>query len=101
MKSLRIKTKEEFIKEFGENWRRNTPWTNSDSMDYLFNYKLTKSQCIEFEKINKIEIDGWCIYETMIAEDSSLAKQIVHELYNSESNLISRSRKCIKLNQNN
>ncbi len=36
----RFKTEEEFIKEYGENWRDYTDWNSHGEMDYLFGKKL-------------------------------------------------------------
>jgi hypothetical protein len=57
-KRYRIKTKEEFEKEFGPNWRIEIDWTTFNSMDYLFGRELSPNE--------KQGIDKWIIYPNMI-----------------------------------
>ncbi len=63
---VRIKTEEEFIKEFGEDWRNKTQRPFTKSMDYLFGktydipldlyQKLIEWKCA-FCEVNTISID--------------------------------------------
>jgi len=41
--SWRFKTEDEFEKEFGDNWRRDTMWSFNDEMDYLLGKKIEKN----------------------------------------------------------
>ena len=76
----RIKTEQEFINEFGDNWRNNIRfgWNDSGKMDYLFNLEINYNyykRCLVNDKLllddNKsfdFEIDDWCISSDMIKQ---------------------------------
>ena len=70
MIKYRIKTKEEFIDEFGEDWRndngicRNGYYFNPD-MDYLFGFELSNYKNKDYTRIPGTE---WVITKDMIKE---------------------------------
>ena len=81
----RIKTKQEFIDEFGEKWRNRTKNYFNDEMDYLLGKKLTKEETKEFIGNNniyiprKIETCNWDISSDMITNyetEKNTIKQI-------------------------
>lgn len=63
----RIKTEEEFIKEFGIHWVSETSWNNEGRMDYLFGRELSKEE--EHKHLRgDFHIDDWTIDSDMITE---------------------------------
>jgi len=59
----RFKTKKEFKKDFGENWRVISDFVAE--MDYLFNKQLTENETKDFLK-GELRIDYWKINPKMI-----------------------------------
>lgn len=69
----RFKTEQEFIEEFGQDWRRKLDWTTlliDWSMDYLLGEILEPGIAEAFHKypIAQIKIDGWIISKEMITD---------------------------------
>lgn len=64
MIKYRFKTKEEFIKEYGDDWRRQVEHSWVKSMDYLFG--LPKNELNLLDSQNSVEVDGWTVSRSMI-----------------------------------
>jgi len=98
----KIKTKQEFIDEFGENWINISGmyWNRSGMMDYLFGTEIDPIYYKEYlNDIGKLDIDNWievpntntsyniqswCINEKMIKEvkigvDYNSPKKLVYD----------------------
>lgn len=69
MIKYRFKTKEEFIKEYGDNWRDEVECSWTESMDYLFG--LTKSQLNLLDSQTIVNVDGWNISRDMITTNNT------------------------------
>jgi len=67
----RVKTKEEFIKEYGENWRSHHPnVTYVTSMDKYLGKEITKEEHLRLALHNNILLfDGWWFNIGMITGD--------------------------------
>jgi hypothetical protein len=92
MKRYRLKTEQEFLNEFGVNWRSEVRchWNSAGEMDYLFGKILSEEQNKYFEKYLGLSIDGWTINESMITQLGSCVIGSKRE-----------KRKSICLNQEN
>lgn len=66
---MRIKTEQEFIEEYGEDWRNRISWTTSTSMDYLFGLTLTKKQEEELKSRKRTSSGSWLIYGNMVIDE--------------------------------
>lgn len=90
-----IKTQEEFIRDFGENYIEKTYWTDNNSMDYLFGEEIPNNSDITFRITTQQVIitqdfglpGSWSIFPQMIkhVDDSeeyikSLPKQDITRL---------------------
>lgn len=66
MNKYRFKTEEEFIKEFGENWKNDISkcWNNEGSMDYLFGKNITPME-MGSDGLPNTSIDTWGISSDM------------------------------------
>lgn len=64
MIKYRFKTKEEFIKEYGPNWRTAVYYHWVDDMDYLFG--VAKSELNLLDNQTVISVDGWNVSRGMI-----------------------------------
>ena len=56
----RIKTEDEFIDEYGRDWKHEVDWCIHGRMDYLLGKEVDKN--------TEHQIDGWWIHEDMIIE---------------------------------
>jgi len=84
-KIYRIKTKEEFLKEFGQNWRNLTDGASFvNEMDYLFGKKITTEKYNEFKNDYKIYLDGFIINKSMITKSKPKFKQTEKSKYDFE-----------------
>lgn len=64
----RIKTKKEFEKEFGNDWRKRVRYVwLSPNMDYLFGYSLTRAQANDI-LADRRGIDTWSISRDMLTK---------------------------------
>jgi len=76
MPKYRFKTKEEFIKEYGENWRGAVLFNGNGKMDYLigkpYPYGIEKTGCILPIKDDNLDASfqkgSWLIYREMLTE---------------------------------
>lgn len=67
----RIKTEEEFIREFGIGWKQKYHWW-SDEMDYLFGKELSKEDYQQLQTDGDIHINKkWWIDRGYIIESTS------------------------------
>ena len=99
----RIKTKEEFIEEFGEGWRNKTGYYFADSMDCLFGKGLTEDEAEEYLTRSEIEIDAWNISKDMITEIKQKKPNIIDKFITTQKVTLNDSlyrHKKVNLNQN-
>ena len=61
MSQLRIKTEQEFIEVFGNNWRDIIDQGWCDDMNHMFGRELTSFEEAILEKKDFIYIEGWSI----------------------------------------
>ena len=67
----RIKTEEEFIKEFGENWKHKVGWNYLSGMGYLLGINIEVDYKIDFDNDSFYDvclIDNWHITVKMITK---------------------------------
>lgn len=64
----RFKTEEEFIKEFGKNWRKFIGWNARGAMDYLLG-QLIKTP-ITINSFKSFLYQGWSISRNMLTENA-------------------------------
>ena len=69
MKKFRIKTEEEFINEFGVNFRNEIKFSFIHDMDYLMNKPVPKHILNSVLRGNRTMWDGWWISKDMITYD--------------------------------
>ena len=64
----RIKTKQEFIDQYGENWRIRVGWNHDNHMmDYLFNHIINETtHPITMDRFIICKIDRWYICKGMV-----------------------------------
>jgi hypothetical protein len=64
----RIKTKEEFINEFGEHWRGRVDYGFIEDMDYLLGITIPESIYSDFDFDNNLDfkLDRWTISPDMV-----------------------------------
>lgn len=67
--SYRIKTKEEFISQYGADFCDKTKRRWVDRMNYLFGRKLTKKQSNILASCGYTSVDGWNISDDMVTEE--------------------------------
>lgn len=106
--NYRIKTEEEFINEFGDNWRSKTEAYFTHSMDYLLGKELNEEQINEYKKNGNFYIDGWGISKGMIIKNHTQTlmnkiKTVLHIKQKEPTKLNNSLYKTsnIKLNQDN
>jgi len=65
----RLKTENEFIKEFGENWNTRVDWVHPE-MDNLYgvDYRVTEKLNIQSQSYDKL-MNGWSIHWNMLIEN--------------------------------
>lgn len=68
-KIYRIKTKEEFVKEFGPLWRRLVKDSFTESMDHLFGDLISNEEYEDILRFGRCEHKRWYITKDMIKED--------------------------------
>lgn len=71
----RIKTEEEFVKEFGSNWREEIHLGWAEHMDYLFGKPIIDKT---FKKVNNI--DSNTIYRTNDGSQWNISKDMIMEV---------------------
>lgn len=74
----RIKTKQEFIDEFGDNWRREVRFAFVSEMDILFGKELTNSQVKELDA-DYTNMGGYSICKDMATTNKSPKKKTVRK----------------------
>lgn len=65
----RVKTREEFVGEFGADWKRHVGYDWNYDMDKLFGRELNPVQLQKFENFGYTSMDGWSMHKNMIVED--------------------------------
>ena len=70
MIKYRIKSEQEFITEFGTEWRSKVryKWNRIGKMDHLFNTLLKEEQINIYKRVGEFMYDDWCISSDMIKE---------------------------------
>lgn len=75
MKKLRFKTKQEFINEYGEDWRSRIYWNHNGEMDYLCGTEVPKeiSDLLIKEKKARLPVAGWVVKlsDTVVSEENA------------------------------
>jgi hypothetical protein len=80
---MRFKTEQEFIKEFGEHWKRTVDWNFDGKMDYLFGTELPKQDEEYFKKYRGPEECTrshdlrWSIDRRMLTESKTESKNVI------------------------
>lgn len=92
---MRIKTKEEFIKDYGKDWVKIVGWNRYGEMDGLFGIKLPKEDEEFFEKNNGRE-DSWC---TSIILGWNISRKMI--VGSNKCFLLEENEQKIILDQNN
>lgn len=67
--NYRIKTKDEFISQYGTDFRNKVCYSWTQSMDYLFGKQLTKKQSNDLKEMGYTYIDEWCISGDMVTKN--------------------------------
>ena len=88
----RIKTEDEFIEEYGKDWKYEIDWCIHGRMDYLLGKEVDKN--------TEHQIDGWWIHEYMIKEitEKTMTEkiQMTEEQAREISNLMMCTSPCSK-----
>ena len=84
----RVKTEQEFLEEFGSEWKYKTSWDNKGHMDYLFGYILPDDYTNE--NFND-EFDFYVVYNQFGRSwyiITKMVKQIITPSYNEKKVLV-------------
>jgi len=68
MDNYRIKTENEFIRYFGDNWRSDVPrqWNSAGRMDFLFGLSVPQNISASIFKYGSYSYSGWEISKEML-----------------------------------
>lgn len=74
---MRIKTKQDFIDEFGKRWHDHVIWNSIGEMNYLFGRHLTDDEAHEIKTRKSCYIDDWGIKPNMTIPVTTTKRKLV------------------------